>query len=44
MWGKVGRHVTVHQPGGNATVHLDSETIVLSGPAEHVATVEIPWL
>jgi len=44
VWGKVGRHVTVKQPGGNATVHLESETIVLSGPAEHIATVEVPWL
>ena len=44
VWGKVGRHVTVHQPGGAATVHLESDTIVLSGPADHIATVEVPWL
>ncbi len=44
VWGKVGRHVTVKQPGGNATVHLESDTIVLSGPADHIATVEVPWL
>jgi diaminopimelate epimerase len=44
VWGRVGRHVTVHQPGGNATVHLESDTIVLSGPADHIATVEVPWL
>ena len=44
VWGKVGPHVTVHQPGGNATVHLESETIVLSGPADHIATIEVPWL
>ena len=44
VWGKVGRHVTVHQQGGAATVHLESDTIVLSGPADHIATVEVPWL
>jgi diaminopimelate epimerase len=44
VWGKVGNHVTVSQPGGNATVHIESGTIVLSGPAEHIATVEVPWL
>ena len=44
VWGRVGPEVTVQQPGGNATVYLESETIVLSGPAEHIATVEIPWL
>jgi diaminopimelate epimerase len=44
VWGRVGNHVTVTQPGGNATVDLRSDTIVLSGPAEHVATIEVPWL
>jgi diaminopimelate epimerase len=44
VWGRVGATVTVSQPGGNATVHLGSHTIVLSGPAQHVATVEVPWL
>ena len=44
VWGRVGPRVTVTQPGGNATVDLRSDTIVLSGPAEHIATVEIPWL
>jgi diaminopimelate epimerase len=44
VWGRVGPEVTVHQTGGNATVYLESETIVLSGPAEHIATVEVPWL
>jgi diaminopimelate epimerase len=44
VWGRVGPEVTVHQPGGNATVYLESETIVLSGPADHVATIEVPWL
>lgn len=44
VWGRVGSNVTVTQPGGNATVDLRSDTIVLSGPAEHIATVEVPWL
>ena len=44
VWGKVGRHVTVKQPGGNATVRLEGDTIILSGPADHIATVEVPWL
>jgi diaminopimelate epimerase len=44
VWGKVGPHVTVKQPGGNATVRLEGDTIILSGPADHIATVEIPWL
>jgi diaminopimelate epimerase len=44
VWGRVGPEVTVHQPGGAATVRLESDTMVLSGPAEHIATVEIPWL
>jgi len=44
VWGRVGSRVTVAQPGGNATVVLESETIVLSGPADHIATVEVPWL
>lgn len=44
VWGRVGPHVTVSQPGGNSTVHIESGTIVLSGPADHVATVEVPWL
>ena len=34
MWGRVGRHVTVKQPGGNATVRLEGDTIILSGPAD----------
>jgi diaminopimelate epimerase len=44
VWGKVGNHVTVKQPGGNATVRLEGNTIILSGPAEHIATIEVPWL
>jgi diaminopimelate epimerase len=44
VWGKVGDHVTVKQPGGNATVRLEGNTIILSGPADHIATIEVPWL
>jgi diaminopimelate epimerase len=38
----VGRQVTVHQPGGDVTVDLGSENIVLTGPAEYVCDVEFP--
>ena len=44
VWGRAGPRVTVHQPGGNVTVEIQTNTIVLSGPAEHVATIEVPWL
>jgi len=44
VWGRVGPDVTVKQPGGNATVRLKGDTIILSGPADHIATVEVPWL
>lgn len=44
VWGRVGPQVVVHQPGGDATVELKGETMILSGPAMHVATVEVPWL
>jgi diaminopimelate epimerase len=39
-WDLVGRHVTVHNPGGDLEIDV-GETIVLTGPAEHVATVEL---
>ncbi len=44
VWNKIDQHITIKQPGGNATVRLEAETIVLSGPAAHIATVKIPWL
>jgi len=40
-WGLVGTHVTVHNPGGDLDVEV-GETILLTGPAEFVARVEIP--
>jgi diaminopimelate epimerase len=37
-WGRVGRRVTVHQPGGDADVSVGADgTVVLSGPTERVA-------
>ena len=38
-WGLVGRHVTVHNPGGDLEVEVGEDAILLTGPAEHVATV-----
>ena len=35
-------HVVVHNPGGDVTVEL-GDTVVLIGPAAHVATVAYPW-
>lgn len=40
-WGLVGAHVTVHQPGGDARVDLLPDSVVLTGPAERVARVEV---
>ena len=39
-WGLVGRNVTVHNPGGDLEVEV-GDTMLLTGPAEHVAKVEI---
>jgi len=38
-WGLVGKHVTVHNPGGDLEVELGEDAVLLAGPAEHVATV-----
>jgi len=43
-WGLVGDRVTVHQPGGAALVEIKPETILLTGPAELVCMVEVPWI
>ena len=40
-WGLVGRHVTVHNPGGDLEVDVGEDTVLLTGPAEIVARVEI---
>ena len=41
---EVGDRVTVHQPGGDVVVDLSDGAVTLTGPAELVATVEVPWL
>lgn len=41
---EVGDRVTVHQSGGDAIVDLSGGAATLTGPAEFVATVEVPWL
>jgi len=38
-WGLVGKHVTVHNPGGDLDVEVGDDAMLLTGPAEHVATV-----
>jgi diaminopimelate epimerase len=39
-WGLVGEDVTVEMPGGSAQVRLGDD-IVLTGPAERIATIEV---
>ena len=41
QWGLVGDVVTVHQPGGALQVTLGGDGVLLTGPATHVATVEV---
>jgi len=40
-WGLVGPRVVVHQPGGDAVVAVEDAKVVLTGPARHVARVEV---
>ncbi|MBK5222556.1 MAG: diaminopimelate epimerase [Acidimicrobiia bacterium] len=40
-WGMVGSTVTVHMPGGSVVVDLVDDRAILSGPAVHVADIEI---
>jgi diaminopimelate epimerase len=40
--GMVGERVTVHQPGGDVVVDLSGPTVLLTGPARFVCTVEFP--
>ena len=40
-WSLVGPRVVVHQPGGDARVALEGGTVILTGPARHVARVEV---
>jgi diaminopimelate epimerase len=41
-WGRVGPKVTVHQPGGPAEVDLTGDQVVLSGPTQLIAHIEVP--
>ncbi|MGI8684455.1 MAG: diaminopimelate epimerase [Acidimicrobiales bacterium] len=40
-WGLVGPRVVVHQPGGHAEVELRPDTVILTGPSQLVARVEV---
>lgn len=40
-WELVGERVLVHNPGGDAEVEIAGDTVFLTGPAEHIATVEL---
>ena len=40
-WGLVGERVVVHQVGGDAEVELRPDGVVLSGPTERVARIEV---
>jgi diaminopimelate epimerase len=41
-WGRVGRSVTVHQPGGPAAVELRGDgTVTLGGPSVHIAACRV---
>ena len=40
-WGVVGSRVVVRQPGGAVHVDLEADCVVLTGPAQYVARVEV---
>ena len=40
-WGLAGERVEVRMPGGSAVVGL-GDTVTLTGPAVHIATIEVP--
>ncbi|MDP9386674.1 MAG: diaminopimelate epimerase, partial [Actinomycetota bacterium] len=40
-WGLVGPRVVVHQPGGDAEVEVRPDTVILTGPAQRIARVEV---
>jgi diaminopimelate epimerase len=42
-WGLVGTTMTVHNPGGDVVVELKPETVLLTGPAQFIARIEVPW-
>lgn len=41
-WGLVDERVVVHMPGGDVTVDLDGDSVLLTGPTRFVAEVEVP--
>jgi len=42
-WGLTGTSVTVHNPGGDVSVELKAETVLLTGPAVFIGRIEVPW-
>jgi diaminopimelate epimerase len=42
-WGLVGEQVTVRMPGGAVDVALGDGAVTLTGPATHIADLEVPW-
>ncbi len=42
-WGITGDRVRVAMAGGEVSVDLDGDAVVLTGPTVHVANIEIPW-
>lgn len=42
-WGLVGDDVTVRMPGGAVTVGLGDDSVTLTGPAVHIADVDVAW-
>ena len=40
-WGLVGPRVTVNQPGGSVQVEMEADTVVLTGPAQRVARIQV---
>ena len=40
-WGLVGRKVVVHQPGGDVQVDLEPDTVILTGPVQRVARIQV---
>lgn len=41
QWGMAGPRVVVHNPGGDVIVESDGETMLLTGPTQYVARVEV---
>ena len=40
-WGLAGTRVVVHQPGGDAEVELRDDTVILTGPSQMIARIEV---